>query len=124
MMICTNAFTSAHVVPLEEFVMMLLCLNPFAPHITEEIRARLRESFPSLDSRQLCQQPWPVCDASALVVDEISVVVQVNGKLRDKVIVPAGAANPEVEAAALAAPKIVEAIGTGTVAKVIIVPGK
>jgi leucyl-tRNA synthetase len=124
MMICTNAFTSAHVVPLEEFVLLLLCLNPFAPHISEEIHARLRESFPSMDPRQLCQQPWPAFDPSALVVDEVEVVVQVNGRLRDRVTVPADADNAAVEAAALAAPKIVEAIGTGTVIKVIVVPRK
>src|SRR5436190_11705358 len=93
MMICTNAFTSAHVVPLEEFVLLLLCLNPFAPHISEEIHARLRESFPSMDVRQLCQQSWPAFDPSALVVDEVEVVVQVNGRLRDRVTVAADADN-------------------------------
>jgi leucyl-tRNA synthetase len=124
MMICTNAFTSAPTVPLQEFVSLLLCLNPFAPHLSEEIYARLREAFPSLDARQLCQQTWPQHDPAALVVDEIEIVVQVNGKLRDKVTVAADADNAAVEAAALAAPRIVEAIGTGTVAKVIVVPKK
>ncbi len=124
MMICTNAFTAAATVPLAEFVTLLLCLNPFAPHITEEIHARLREAFPQLDARQLCQQSWPACDAAALVVDEIEIVVQVNGKLRDRVTVSTSADNAAVEAAALASPKIIEAIGVGTVAKVIVVPKK
>ncbi|HEX2747891.1 MAG TPA: leucine--tRNA ligase [Verrucomicrobiales bacterium] len=124
MMVCTNTFISAAVVPLEEFVMLLLCLNPFAPHVSEEIHARLRKSFPSLDARQLCQQSWPVCDPEALIVDEISIVVQVNGKLRDKVTVPSGADNAATEVAAMAAPKVVEAVGSGTVVKVIVVPGK
>ena len=124
MMICTNAFTAATTVPLAEFVSLLLCLNPFAPHLTEETYARLRESFPQLDARQLCQQTWPQHDPAALVVDEIEIVVQVNGKLRDKVTVATSADNAAVEAAALASPKIIEAIGTGTVAKVIVVPKK
>ena len=124
MMICTNAFTGAATVPLQEFVSLLLCLNPFAPHLSEEIYARLREAFPQLDTRQLCQQSWPQHDPAALVVDEIEIVVQVNGKLRDKVTVAADADNAAVEAAVLAAPRIVEAIGTGTVAKVIVVPKK
>ncbi len=124
MMICTNAFTAAATVPLAEFVTLLLCLNPFAPHISEEIHARLRESFPQLDARQLCQQTWPQHDPAALVVNEIEIVVQVNGKLRDKVTVSTSADNAAVETAALASPKIIEAIGTGTVAKVIVVPKK
>jgi leucyl-tRNA synthetase len=124
MMICTNAFTSAATVPLQEFVSLLLCLNPFAPHLSEEIYARLREAFPSLDARQLCQQAWPQFDPAALVVDEIEIVVQVNGKLRDKVTVAADADNAAVEAAALAAPRVVEAIAGGTIAKVIVVPKK
>jgi leucyl-tRNA synthetase len=124
MMICTNAFTGAATVPLSEFVSLLLCLNPFAPHITEEIHARVREAFPQLDARQICQQPWPQHDPTALVVDEIEIVVQVNGKLRDKVTVSTSADNAAVEAAALAAPRVKEAIGAGTVVKVIVVPKK
>jgi leucyl-tRNA synthetase len=124
MMICTNAFTGAASVPLQEFISLLLCLNPFAPHISEEIHARLREAFPQLDARQLCQQTWPQFDPAALVVDEIEIVVQVNGKLRDKVTVATDADNAAVEAAALAAPRVKEAIGAGTVAKVIVVPKK
>ena len=58
------------------------------------------------------------------LVDEIEIVVQVNGKLRDRVTVSTSADNAAVEAAALASPKIIEAIGTGTVAKVIVVPKK
>ncbi len=124
MMICTNAFTGAATVPLQEFVSLLLCLNPFAPHLSEEIYARLSEAFPSLDARQLCQQTWPQFDPAALVVNEIEIVVQVNGKLRDKVTVSTDADNAAVEAAALAAPRVKEAIGAGTVVKVIVVPKK
>jgi leucyl-tRNA synthetase len=124
MMICTNAFTNAAAVPLAEFEVLLLCLNPFAPHVTEEIHARLCVEFPALDARQLCRQSWPAHDPAALVVDEVEIVVQVNGRLRDRVTVPAVAENAALETAALASPKVIEAIGAGTVAKVVVVPGK
>ncbi len=124
MMICTNAFTSAQTVPVAEFVQLLLCLNPFAPHITEEIHARLRPLHPTLDARQLCQQPWPAFDPAALIIDEAEIVVQVNGKLRDKVTISTGASNAAAEAAALASAKVQEAIGSLTVARIIVVPGK
>ena len=124
MMICTNALTSATSVPLTEFVQLLLCLNPFAPHLTEEIHARLRTQFPHLDTRQLCAQPWPTHDPAALTVDEIEIVVQVNGKLRDKVTVPTDADQATIEAAALASPRVTEITATGSIAKIVVVPKK
>ncbi|MES2705551.1 MAG: class I tRNA ligase family protein [Verrucomicrobiota bacterium] len=124
MMVLTNAFTSAATVPLTEFHQLLLCLNPFAPHVSEEIYARLRAAFPQLDARQLCQQPWPQWDEAALVVDEIEIVIQVNGKLRDKITVATAATEEEIKTAALASPKIQEHTATGTIAKVIVVPKK
>jgi leucyl-tRNA synthetase len=124
MMICTNALTSAASVPLKEFVQLLLCLNPFAPHLTEEIHARLRPQFPHLNARQLCEHPWPTHDPNALTVDEIEIVVQVNGKLRDKVTVPTDADQATIEAAALASPRVSEITATGTIAKIVVVPKK
>ena len=124
MMICTNALTSATSVPLTEFVQLLLCLNPFAPHLTEEIHARLRTQFPHLEARQLCEQPWPTHDPAALTVDEIEIVVQVNGKLRDKVTVPTDADQATIEAAALASPRVTEITATGSIAKIVVVPKK
>jgi leucyl-tRNA synthetase len=124
MMICTNALTSAASVPLKEFVQLLLCLNPFAPHLTEEIHARLRPQFPHLNARQLCEHPWPTHDPNALTVDEIEIVVQVNGKLRDKVTVPTDADQATIEAAALASPRVTEITATGTIAKIVVVPKK
>ena len=124
MMICTNALTSAASVPLKEFVQLLLCLNPFAPHLTEEIHARLRTQFPGLTARQLCEQSWPRHDPAALTVDEIEIVVQVNGKLRDKITVPTDADQATIEAAALASPRVTEITATGTIAKIVVVPKK
>ena len=124
MMICTNAFTAADVVPVADLVSLLLCLNPFAPHLTEEIFAHLQAAFPDLPASQLALQPWPQFDPSALVVDEIEIVVQVNGKLRDKITVASAADQATIEAAALAAPRVIDAIAGGSIAKVIVVPKK
>jgi leucyl-tRNA synthetase len=124
MMICTNAFTAADVVPVADLVSLLLCLNPFAPHLTEEIFAHLQAAFPDLPVSQLALQPWPQFDPSALVVDEIEIVVQVNGKLRDKITVASAADQATIEAAALASPRVIDAIASGSIAKVIVVPKK
>jgi leucyl-tRNA synthetase len=118
MMICTNAFTQAEVVPLKEFTALLHVLNPFAPHLTEEIHARLGGATP------LSESVWPTYDESALVADEIEVVVQVNGKLRDKIRIAPDAAQADVEALAQASARVQEHTDGKTIRKVIYVPGK
>lgn len=118
MMVCTNAFTQAEVVPLKEFTLLLDVLNPFAPHLSEEIHARLG------GNGLLSEKPWPTYDEAALILDEIEVVVQVNGKLRDKIRVANGAPQAEVETLALASAKVQEHTDGKTVRKVIYVPGK
>ncbi|RYD60340.1 MAG: leucine--tRNA ligase, partial [Verrucomicrobiaceae bacterium] len=118
MMVCTNAFTQAEVVPLNEFRLLLHVLNPFAPHLSEEIYSRLGGTSVLADAE------WPKHDEAALVTDEIELVVQVNGKLRDKVIVAKDADQATVEAAALASPRVKEQTDGKTVRKVIVVPGR
>ena len=118
MMICTNAFTQADVVPLKEFTRFLTVLNPFAPHLTEEINARLG------GKTMLSETPWPSYDESALVRDEIEVVVQVNGKLRDRLLVSKDADEAAVKEAAFASHKITEQLEGKTVRKIIFIPGK
>lgn len=118
MMVCTNTFTAAEVVPLNEFRLLLHVLNPYAPHLSEEIHARLGGTV------MLANMEWPAYDESALVTDELELVVQVNGKLRDKITVATDADAATVEAAALAAPKVKEQLDGKTVRKVIVVPGR
>jgi leucyl-tRNA synthetase len=118
MMICTNAFTSASVVPLKEFTLLLHVLNPFAPHLSEEIHARLG------GEGQLSELAWPAHDEAALIQNEIEIVVQVNGKLRDRITVSKDADQATVEAAALASPRVQEMTEGKTVRKIIVVPGK
>ena len=118
MMICTNAFTQAEVVPRKEFIQFLKVLNPFAPHLSEEIHARLQ------GSGMLSESEWPAHDEAALVRSEVEIVVQVNGKLRDKISVSKDATKEEIEAAAQATNTIQEQLAGKTVRKIIVVPGR
>jgi len=97
---------------------IILMLSPIVPHITQQLWYELgREEL-------LADIAWPVCDESALVRDEIELVVQVNGKLRSKINIAANADNKTIEAAALADEKIVANVEGKTVRKVIVVPGR
>lgn len=124
MMECVNAMTSADAIVLEDYVNLLILLNPFAPHITEEIYSRLCDSFPSLPRTQLCEHAWPACDEAMLREDTVTLVVQVNGKLRDKLEVPAGISREDAEKMALESPKIKTYTDGNTIRKVIVVPGR
>jgi leucyl-tRNA synthetase len=93
-------------------------LAPFVPHITEELWQRLG------NSSQLTQSSWPEYDRSAVVDEELLIVVQVNGKLRSKVTVAVGIGDDELKSLALSDEKIAQFIEGQTVRKVICVPGK
>ena len=97
---------------------VLVMLFPFTPHMCEEVWQELGHAD-SLDDVL-----WPVWKEEALKRDVITVVVQVNGKLRGKVEVPAGASREDLEKAALAERSIQNHIAGKTVRKVIVVPGK
>jgi leucyl-tRNA synthetase len=118
MMICTNAFTQADTVPLAEFVRFLKVLNPFAPHITEEIHSRIGGKV------LLSETEWPTYDESALIRTECELVVQVNGKLRDRIWMAMDAPEETAKELALASPKVQEHIDGKTIRKIIYVPGK
>jgi leucyl-tRNA synthetase len=100
---------------------LLRTLYPIAPHITQALWAELgfdREFGSLLDA------PWPQADEGALKQDEIDLVVQVNGKLRGQIRVPADADKAAVEAAALADANVQKFIGGQPVKRLIVVPGK
>jgi leucyl-tRNA synthetase len=118
MMICTNAFTQVSVVPLKEFVQFLTVLNPFAPHLAEEIHSRLG------GASMLSEQSWPAYDEAALVRSEIELVVQVNGKLRDRLMVSKDIDEEGAKAAAFASSKVNEHLEGKTIRKIIFIPGK
>jgi leucyl-tRNA synthetase len=123
MMILVNALTNAPKKSVSAFRTLLLLLNPFAPHLTSELWQTLAEKFPG-GTGDITAQCWPDHDETLLVEDEIEIVLQVNGKLRDKIIVPLDATNAEIEAAALANQKVQNAIGGQAVRKVVVVPKK
>ncbi len=124
MMECTNAMTSADVVDVQDYDAFLTLLNPFAPHLTEEIHSRLQAKFPALAETQLCQKNWPVWEEALLVENTVPMVIQVNGKLRDKLEVPKDISREELENLALASAKVKIFLDGVTVRKVIVVPGR
>ncbi|TGE32505.1 leucine--tRNA ligase [Desulfosporosinus sp. Sb-LF] len=97
---------------------ILLLLAPIAPHITEELWRELGHS------ESIHKQPWPEVDEAALVQDEVTVVLQVNGKVRDRIQVSAEISAAELEKMVLSQPKVSEWIQGKSIVKVITVPGK
>ncbi len=105
----------------EGFGILLRCLYPATPHIAQQLWNELGYDK---DLGGLLDAPWPTVDAGALVQDEIELMLQVNGKLRGKLSVPAGASKDEIEKLALACDDFV-AFAEGAPAKrVIVVPGR
>ena len=100
---------------------LLRTLYPIAPHITTALWEELGfiEQF-----GDLIDAPWPEVEADALKVDTVKLVVQVNGKLRGEISVPADASKDVIEAAALANEDVKRFVGEATVRKIIIVPNK
>ncbi len=94
----------------------LLC--PFAPHLAEELHAAFGGTGSIYDVE------WPSWDEQALLVSEIEVVLQINSKVRGRILVPAAADEAQLETWARSNPRIQELIGNATIRKVIVVPGK
>ncbi len=118
MMELTNHLTGLSVRPRAAVETLVLLLAPFAPHLAEELWSAL--GHPST----LAYEPWPTFDPALTRADEVEVPVQVNGKLRSKVRVPAGISKEALEAVALADERVRALIDGKTVRKIIVVPGK
>jgi leucyl-tRNA synthetase len=103
--------------------MLLLMLAPCAPHIAEELWSRLGEARGD-EWTSIHSAAWPAMDESAVTENEREVPVQVNGKLRDRVMVPVATSPAELEAIVLARPKIVAALDGKQPLKVIHAGGK
>ena len=101
----------------------LILLQPFAPHLAEELWAKLN-STTRTSQTALSYAPWPSFDLALLIEDTLEIPVQVNGKLRDVIKVPANASPAEIEAAAKASEKVKPFIEGKTIKKVIVVPKK
>jgi len=98
---------------------LVLAIAPFAPHLADELWT---EGLGQ--SGFLYRHPWPQADPEVAKKDEITLVVQVNGKVRDKMTAPADADQDALQALALASPKVSEALNGNAPKKVIVVPGK
>ena len=123
MMIFVNAFTNAAAIPVSAMRTLLVLLNPFAPHLTSELWETLSAKFP--DARgDITEQPWPDYDEQFLVEDEVEIVVQVNGKVRDRITVPLDATRRGTRSGGAGNPKMQELIAGKTVRKVVVVPKK
>ncbi|GAB3984723.1 leucine--tRNA ligase [Plantactinospora veratri] len=112
----TNALTRLEATPREVAEPLLLMLSPFAPHIAEELWRRLGHA------ESLAYEPFPVADPSLLVAETVTYPVQVNGKVRGRVEVPAGATEEEIRSAALAA--VADQLAGREPRKVIVVTGR
>ena len=97
---------------------LLAILSPIAPHICEELWARLGHAG------GLTGQPWPVHDPEALKTAEVTIAIQVNGKLRGQISVAAGAGEEEVRSLALKDPNVTRHIEGKNIVKVIVIPEK
>ncbi len=107
-------------IPLMELAIndLLLILNPFTPHITEELWSDMGHK------ERVYQTPWPEYDPSALVLDEIEVIVQINGRIKDKLVVPRDTDKEKLEELARSSAKVQSACEGKTIVKAIVIPGK
>ena len=113
-----NALTKAGGCPKELAEPLVVMVAPLAPHLAEELWAKLGHTS------SVSGHPFPVADPAMLVTDEIEVPVQVNGKVRGRITVAADAAADAVQATALADPRVRAALAGATPTKVIVVPGR
>ena len=119
MMVFTNEASNWDIRPLSVMNDFLLLLAPFAPHIAEELYAKAN----GRDST-LAYQPWPSHDEAHLVESTIEMAVQVNGKLRDRIQIPADMAKSDIERIAMESENVQRHTEGKNVKKVIVIPGK
>jgi leucyl-tRNA synthetase len=113
-----NAVPSGGALTRDQADRFVLILAPFVPHLAEEAWSRLGHAS------SLAYEPWPAFDESMLHDAQIEIPVQINGKVRGRVTVPAGADAKAIEAAAMADERVKELIEGKPIKKVIVVPGK
>ncbi|MBV9086228.1 MAG: leucine--tRNA ligase, partial [Acidobacteriaceae bacterium] len=97
---------------------LVLLLAPFAPFVAHELWEMLGERS------NLLREPWPKYDPALAKAEEIELVVQINGKVRDRLIAAADLPESQLQQLALAAPKVQSALDTKEVVKIVVVPGK
>jgi leucyl-tRNA synthetase len=123
MMIFVNEFTGASIRPVEAIRTLLVLLSPFAPHLAEELWSRLGTKFAGFTGL-VSEQRWPKWSDEFLAEEEVEIVIQINGKLRDKVTVRKDLEKTEIERVALASPKVRETTRNKPIRKIIVIPNK
>ncbi|PLX31257.1 MAG: leucine--tRNA ligase, partial [Ignavibacteria bacterium] len=118
MMIFVNEMNKKDLRPKSVMDQFVLLLSPFAPHLAEELWRILGHES------SLAYADWPVFDPAYTVEDEVEIIIQVNGKLRDKMLVAKGTAKDELESAAKGNEKLLPFLEGKTIVKVIAVPDK
>jgi leucyl-tRNA synthetase len=93
-------------------------LGPFCPHIAEEVWSVLGHE------QSVFRQRWPTADPAALTKDEVTLVVQVDGRVRSRLVVEVGTSPERVERLALEDDKVQPWVGTRQIARVVVVPGR
>ncbi|WP_010270467.1 leucine--tRNA ligase [Paenibacillus senegalensis] len=119
LMIFVNDAYKTEVLPLKAMKHFVQLLSPIAPHLAEELWERLGHKDTTIS-----YEPWPEYDEAWTVENEVEIVIQINGKIIERTSVSKDLSREELEAAALALPKVQEAIAGKAVRKVIAVPGK
>ena len=123
MMVFINEANTWQTKPLPVMKTFLQLLAPFAPHLAEELWARLHSTF-GLHPSSLAYAPWPKFDAALLVESKIEIPVSVNGKMRDVIKVAVDADNATIEALAKSSEKVKQFMEGKAIRKIIIVPKK
>ncbi len=118
MMEFVNYFTKETVRPKQAMESLVLLLSPYAPHMAEELWQALGHN------QSLAYQPWPLYDEALTRLSEIEVPLQVNGKLRAKLIVPADSTAEQLELAARSHERLAEWLDGKQILKAIVVPGR
>ncbi|MCA9513584.1 MAG: leucine--tRNA ligase, partial [Myxococcales bacterium] len=118
LMVMSNHLAKLPELPRAGYAAFLQCLNPFAPHIAEELWSQLGRTG------SISESTWPSYDPALCAADEVELVVQINGKVRARINVPADADKDALEGVALAHDRVKELLSGLTVRRVIVVPGK
>ena len=117
-MTCLNEFVKDKYITKGEYKVFLQLLNPFAPHMTEELNKMIGETI------EIAKKPWPKYDEDKTIEDEIEIPVQINGKLKTTVLVPKDISEEEIKNVVDANEVVKNFVTDKTIVKQIYVPGR
>lgn len=124
LMILSNELINTKEVPLQAVATLLQLLEPFAPHLSEEIYEKLSLKFNKLDKKTLTEQNFPVYNKQYLEEQELTIIVQVNGKVRDKVTAKKDISDEDLKSVALNCNNVKKYVNDKKYKKIIVVKGR